>query len=334
MKKNLGWVLSPVLLPCLFAWTLPAAEPAGVAVTASKEHIEFSIGKDLVARYYIAPSVAKPYLWPLNAPGGVPVTRAWPLEKGQAGESTDHVHQKSAWFGHGNVIPEGIELKDKVKGIEGVDFWSEAKGHGNIVCTQTGEPKLDKNHGQITTHNEWRTADGIKIIDETRTIHLYDLGGARLFVFDIDLHASVAPITFGDTKEGSFAVRVSDEIRQLKGNGKLVNAEGKTGEPGCWGQVSKWCDYSGTIAEKPVGIAIFDDPANPAPACWHSRGYGLHAANPFGREKSGFPAMQGKKDLVKLAKGDHFKLRYGLLVHTGDVKDGKVAEYYQKFTSR
>lgn len=171
----------------------------------------------------------------------------------------------------------------------------------------------------------------MKILDESRTIHLYDFGKARLFVFDIDLHANVVPITFGDTKEGAMGVRVNDAIREEKRLGRIENAEGKKTERNCWGRLSKWCDYSGTIDGKPVGIAILDDPNNPYLACWHSRGYGLMAANPFGRVLSGFSAMQDKKDRVKLAKGDHLKLRYGILLHEGDAKEGKVEECFAKF---
>jgi hypothetical protein len=253
------------------------------------------------------------------------------MEPAKPGESTDHIHQKSAWFCHGDVIPEGLDLKHRIKGVEGVDFWSEAPGHGVIACKEVGDAKSDKNHGSIATRNEWRTADDVKILDEARTIYLYDLGDARLIVFDIDLHASVAPITFGDTKEGAFGVRVSDAIREEKSKGVLENAEGKKSERNCWGRNSKWCDYSGVIDGKKAGIAILDDPGNPFPACWHSRGYGLMAANPFGRVLSGFPAMQDKKDLVKLAKGNHLKLRYGILLHRGDAKEGKVEENFVRF---
>jgi hypothetical protein len=98
--------------------------------------------------------------------------------------------------------------------------------------------------------------------------------------------------------------------------------------------VAAWCDYSGPIGEKTAGIAILADPSNPVPTCWHSRGYGLMAANPFGRAKSGFPAMKGKTDLVKLAKGEHLKLRYGILLHTGDATQGQVAEMYKKFAAK
>jgi hypothetical protein len=327
------WKMTLLALLVLVAGTasLSSADSAAVNIQATKDHIDFLIGKDMVGRYHIAASVAKPYFWPLNAPNNLTVTRGWPMEKGLPNESTDHIHQKSAWFCHGDVIPEGLELQDKIKGVEGVDFWSEGKGHGRIVCTQVSEPKLDKNHGQITTRNEWRTAAGAKVMDEVRTLHLYDLGGARLLVLDIDLHASVVPITFGDTKEGSMGIRINDTIREQKGKGKLENADGKVSERECWGQKSAWCDYSGPLGDKTVGLAILDDPSNPYPACWHSRGYGLSAANPFGRGKSGFPAMKGKTDLVKLAKGEHLKLRYGLLIHMGDAKEGKVADIYQQF---
>src|SRR5262249_55994484 len=98
------------------------------------------------------------------------------------------------------------------------------------------------------------------------------------------------------------------------GKGKIENAEGKVGEKECWGQLSNWCDYSGPIDGKTVGVAVLDDPKNPYPACWHSRGYGLMAPTPFGRTKSAFPAMKARTDLVRLAKGEHLRLRYRMVL--------------------
>lgn len=325
------------LLGAVLAGLLPlaAADSAAVAISVTTDHLDFLAVQDRVGRYQFAAStdtrLAKPYLWPLHGPGGVQMTRDWPLKKGMAGESIDHVHQKSAWFCHGDVIPEGLEITNKPKGVEGIDFWAEGKGHGWIVCREHAEPKLANNHGSIVTRNEWQTADGRKVLDEVRTIRFYNFGETRLFVFDIDLHASVMPVTFGDTKEGSFGIRINDKITEKSGNGKLENADGKIGEKNCWGQLSAWCDYSGPLGGKTVGLAILDDPKNPYPACWHSRGYGLMAANPFGRKKSEFPAMKGRTDLVRVDKGAHLKMRYGLLIHPGDAKQGKVAEYFERF---
>jgi hypothetical protein len=325
---------------------LAAAEGqgAGVAIVPGAGSIDFLLRGELVTRYHISAKVAKPYFWPLNAPGGIPMTRAWPMEKGQTGGSTDHVHQKSVWFAHGDVIPEGIAVvSNKTRKIAGVDFWTEEAGHGRIVCTDVDAPVVTAGHGQVATHNEWRTADGVKLLDETRVIHLYDPGEAyRLVVIEIDLHATVAPITFGDTDEGTMGVRVSDALAEQvrldkerkKGTGRLENAEGKTGEKGCWGMVSAWCDDSGPIDGRAYGLAILADPANPYPSCWQSRNYGLMAANPFAREHSGYPAMKGRTDLVKLPKGEHLKLRYGLLIHPGDAAQGKVAEQFERFAGK
>jgi hypothetical protein len=318
----------------LFAVPLVAADPTPVKMKVSETTIEFTIGDELVTTYHIrGEGLAKPYLWPMNAPGGVPVTRGWPMQKGLPKESTDHVHQKSAWFCHGDVIPEGLELKvkSKDKNVHGVDFWSETPGHGTIACVEVGELKPAGDHVGVKTHNEWRAPDGTKVLDEDRTITVHNLGDARLIVFDIDLHASVCPITFGDTKEGSMGVRVSDEIKVTGGNGTYVNAQGGVNEKDVWGRRSDWNDYFGKVGGQAVGIAMFDDPRNKYRACWHSREYGLMAANPFGRAKAGFPDVKGSTELVKMAKGDHLKLRYGILLHSGDEKMGKVAERFAAF---
>jgi len=326
MRINAFAMLSLLMIsPCALA----GDQKARVTIVPAEDHVDFLVGGKLVGRYHIGPKVAKPYLWPLLAPGGVAITRAWPMEPAKKGDSTDHPHQKSAWFCHGDVIPEGLDLKQKVKGVKGVDFWSETKGHGVVACTEVSPPVNRGDRASIKTRNEWRTADGTKIMDETRVLRLFDLGKTWLLVFDIDLYASVVPIVFGDTKEGSFGVRVSDSIVAARGKGKIENADGKTGERDCWGRLSAWCDYSGPIEGKTTGIAIFEEPSN-TPACWHVRGYGLMAANPFGRDRS-FPAMKGRTDLVRINRGEHLRLRYGILLHQGDAQSGQVGEMYRRF---
>lgn len=296
---------------------------------ASNESVDLKAGDELVARFHIGPSVAKPYFWPVHAPGGVPVTRAWPMKKGSPGETTDdHVHQKSAWFCHGDVIPEGLSVfPSSDKRVKGVDFWSETPGHGVIkVVSSSPDGK--------TYELSWTDSKGKKILDEVRALDAVILpGGGRLLVMRTTLTASVCPITFGDTKEGSFGVRVHDQMRlAAKGEkNRMVTSSGGDGDKTVWGSVADWCDYSGLVGGKHVGIAIFSHPSNSSPASWHSRGYGLMAANPFGRNGAGFPAMKGKTDLLKIAKGESLTLVYGLYLHTGDSVSGKVAEAYATF---
>jgi hypothetical protein len=322
----------------------PAAEVSAAVV---KDGIEFRSGTQTVAKYVTDPRYSKPFLYPLLAPGGVPVTRGWPIVKGLPGDvTTDHVHQKSVWFCHGDVIPEGMELKVKTteRHGRGVDFWSEAKDkdgtrrHGQMTVVKIGEPKqLAKDHVSVETHNEWKTPDGVKIMDEVRVIHFVESDAGRLFGFEITLQATVCPITFGDTKEGSFGIRTHDALRpSLKDGATITTAEGKSiaapkkDNLPIWGHPSAWIDYSGTVDGKPVGIAVFDHPSNPQ-SNWHVRVYGLNAANPFGRDKSGFPSQKGKTELLKIAKGGGLKLKYAVYAHTGDVKSGKVMEAYEEF---
>jgi hypothetical protein len=274
------------------------------------------------------------------------VTRAYPMEPARPGGTSDHIHQKSVWFCHGDVIPEGIEVKIKAgeKSNKGVDFWSETKDkdgtkrYGQMTCVKIGEPKtIGKNHISIETQNEWFTPDGVKMLDEVRTIHFIERPEGRMFAFDIVLKADVCPIRFGDTKEGSFGIRTHDDLRPLQKTGATVtSAEGVVIAPpvmdnlSVWGRPSAWIDYSGSVDGKPVGITVFDHPNNPH-ANWHARAYGLNGANPFAREGSGFPSQKGQKELFKIEKGGELKLKYAVYAHSGDVKSGKVAEAFEEF---
>lgn len=335
-----SWLFATVVLaPSL-------AHADDVSATVGKDEIEFKSGSVVVAKYVTDTKYPKPFLYPVLAPGNVPVTRGYPIEPGTPGGSNDHIHHKSVWFCHGDVIPEGLELKIKTsdKSGKGVDFWSETKDkdgtkrHGQIKCVKLHEPKVvSKNHVSVETQNEWVTPDGVKIMDEVRVIHFIERPEGRLFTFDVTLKATLYPIRFGDTKEGSFGIRIHDAMRPTEKTGATITTtEGKVIQPpakdnlAVWGYPAAWVDYSGTVDGKAVGITVFDHPNNPK-ASWHARAYGLNAANPFGREASGFPSQKGKTELLKIEKGSELKLKYAVYAHTGDTKTGKVAEVYEGF---
>jgi hypothetical protein len=302
-----------------------------LSVKESPGVLAFYSGDKLITKFQYE-GYTKPIFFPVQSPAGARLTRNWPIVKDTPNEATDHPHQKSAWFVHGDIVAEGIESKSPPKGVKGFDFWSENAGAGKVVCTGVKITKREPKHIVVVTKNEWRSAEGTKILDETRTIHVRQLDGAWLIVVDSDLFASVATLVYEDTKEGSFGLRINESIKGKNG-GKIQNAEGKIGEKECWGYPSDWCDYSGNIDGKVAGVAILCDPKNPYPSCFHVRDYGLMAANPFGRGKSGFPAMKGRSDLVRQEKGQHLHFRYGYLLHDGDAAAGRVARHFSEFVT-
>ncbi len=322
---------------CCLAAGLQAGELQAVV---KPDRVTFLDGQAVITEYFTAQSVAKPYFWPVNAPGEIPVTRAWPMAKGTKGETTDHVHQKSAWFCHGDVIPAGLELKTRSadQHVKGVDFWSEAKGHGKIVVTEVGKPSVVDGEVQVATKNDWRSADDDTILQEERTIRVSRVEAGYLIALDVKLLATNYTVTFGDTKEGSMGIRIADDLRcNLATGGTITSATGAVAKPGTkgtlklWGELADWHDYSGSRNEQSLGLAVFDHTKNAFRSAWHTRDYGLMAANPFGRKGSGFPSQKNLTELVQLKKGDSLVLHYALYAHTGDAETGKVAAAYHAF---
>src|SRR5947209_15675754 len=71
----------PPVAPAISA---PAGGEKGAVIEPHKDHLDLMVRGKLVGRYHVAPAQAKPYLWPLNAPNGMALTRAWPMEPAPA----------------------------------------------------------------------------------------------------------------------------------------------------------------------------------------------------------------------------------------------------------
>ena len=295
-----------------------AASRAGVQINRLEDRLRVEINGGLFTEYFFK-DVPRPYCYPLIGPGNAPMTRNWPM-KDTPGEEHDHHHHRSLWFAHG--------------AMNGQDFWSEEKAFGKTVHQDFLEVKSGQDVGVIKSTNNWVAADGTVVCTDERTLRIYNPGNAneRVLDFDITLFASKGPLTFGDTKEGTMAVRLAETMR-LKGKvsqGHIVNSAGvRDGQT--WGKRADWCDYYGPVEGKTVGIAIFDHPQNPRhPTWWHVRDYGLFAANPFGQHDfESLPDKTAGKLTVPAGKSVTFRYRFYL--HEGDEEQAKVAERYKEY---
>ena len=301
----------------------PPAAPSkqGVQITTLPDRLRVEINGQLFTEYFYK-DVPRPYCYPLMGPGEVAMTRNWPM-KDAPNEEHDHKHHRSLWFAHG--------------AINGHDFWSEDRDFGKTVHEDFLEVTSGQEVGIIKERNKWVTAQGELVCTDERTLRFYNPGTApeRVMDFEITFHPANGDLTFGDTKEGTMAVRLAETMR-LKGKvgkGHIVNSAGVR-DGNTWGKRAEWCDYYGPVDGKIVGIAIFDDPRNPRhPTTWHVRDYGLFAANPFGLHD--FEKLADKKagDLVVPA-GKSVTFRYRFYLHEGDEQQAKVGEKYRTYIAK
>ena len=310
---------------CLFAAValLNSASPALAAeitlTTESNGDVTVKCDGKLFTRYLLC-SKTKPVLYPVIGPEGQAMTRQFPLEEALPTEKADHPHQRSVWFTHGDV--------------NGLSFWHEPGSFGNkeVPYGTVKHVEFKKCDGNtIIADNQWLDMDGQILLTETREITFGADDQVRWFDWTSAVTAQQDQVTLGDTKEGTFGVRVAGSMKvSSKLGGKIVNCDGLTDDD-AWGKPAKWVDYTGPVDGKTVGIAIFNSPASYGfPTHWHVRGYGLFAANPFGLHDF-YGKESGKNGSVTLKKGESLTFKYRVVLHTGDTKSAKIADLYEKY---
>jgi len=327
---------------CAGLLALPVA--GQVKITASGDKVAVQIAGKPFTDFYVAgeafhAKVTKPYLWPLRAASGTPITRAWPMEETadeqaekkpqkKGPPASDHPHQRGLWFAH--------------ESVNKLDFWNnEWSYHIDDNRPNLGRMNLKgpvkvtsgKNSGTITAAFEWTEIEGNNpILNEQRVMTFYDDPKLRYFDVDLTLQAIVR-VVFGDAKDGAFGIRMRPALQEDKGHAEISNADGLVGEKALWGKPSNWCDYSGEVNGEKLGVAILDHPENPRhPARWHARAYGLFAANPFGI--AAFTNDKSHDGSITLEPGKSLRYRYRVVIHPGTAKDADIASLYAKYAKQ
>ncbi len=313
-------------LSFLLALCTPAL--ADVTVTEKPDRVSIEINGQLFTEYRHgdAPHV---YYWPVLGPGGVKMTRSYPMEKAE-GEETDHVHHRSLWFSHGQV--------------NGVDFWGEAASYkgtpkhpvGKIEHVKVLAAESGKKSGLLRTEVKWSAPDGSVPLRGEQVLRVFDTPATeRVCDMEITLIAGDKDVTLGDTKEGTAGIRIAESMR-LKahkgpGKGTILNSEGAEGGK-VWGQKAKWVTMSGPIGEKVYSITMLDHPSNLRhPTRWHARDYGLFAANPFCESEMDKSQPKNSGDYV-LKAGQKLTLKYRIAFTEGDGAAAKSADRWKEFS--
>lgn len=293
-------MLSAAFLAVCFAQSGTAAEPT-VKLTQKDSNVEVSIDGTPFTVLNFAKDQRKPYFHPVNGPDGTFISR--PLENPK-----DHPHHKGLWF--------SVDEVNKSR------HWME---RSQIQPVEVKILQAEGNPAKLEMTSIWKADDGRDLLTEKTTVSIF---ANRLIIYDAILKAEKEPVEFEDTKEGMFAFRFRDELREKVG-AHVSNADGLQTTQECWGKESDWVDYYGTVEDKTVGVALFDHPLNFHRSRYHVRDYGLFAISPFGQHAYTNGALP--KDPIHLPTGSFVRLRYGAYIHSGNTDEGKVKETYQQF---
>jgi hypothetical protein len=339
--------MKKVLLPLtvlLLALTMSHAQKKAATDRIQLRHdeagkrVDITIdGKPFTSYIYPGPDVIKkPVLNPIRTAQGTPVTRGYPLEP-RAGERVDHPHHVGMWLNYGDV--------------NGHDFWNNSNDvgdhpgpFGTIVHRSIKTMKGGKDRGELTITADWLDKDSRPMMQETTTFYFSGSGNQRIIDRLTTLKALTEDVHFKDNKEGMVAIRVRRELEHPSNkpevftdasgkatsvptmnnegvSGRYRSSEGVEGED-VWGKRAKWMNLSGKVGDEKISVAIIDHPQNVGyPTYWHSRGYGLYAANTLG-----WKAMSnGKEELnYKLPAGKSVTFRYRMVVTSGEATDNQL----------
>ncbi len=247
-------------------------------------------------------SARRPYLYPVIGPDGVGLT-----ELGKPHDPTgSHAHHYSLWVAHASV--------------GGKNFWSERGGtivHDAFELMEDG-PLF----ARLVERNKWMSASA-EVLRERRTLTFHATPpDHRLIDVDLELSAPAAePVVVGKSTFGFLAVRVAQSMTVFDGGGEIRNAGGARNERDVHLRKSEWIDLSGPIAPgRWGGVAILDHPSNPNhPATWHCRDDGWAGAS---------VAAEGP---ITIEPSKPLRLRYRVLLHSGDAAQGEVARRYDEY---
>jgi hypothetical protein len=311
-----------------------------LSLNKEERRVDISVDGKPFTSYIWPTTLKKPVLFPLRSAAGTELTRGFPP---RPGERADHPHHVGLWFNYGDV--------------DGIDFWNNSDATagkpkmGTIVHTGVTHLQNGKGHGELDVTADWVKDDNTVMLKEQTRLVFRATNDARIIDRISTLTAGDKPVTFNDSKEGMYGMRVRRQLEMpvpgggefTDGSGKVtkvaaldntgvtgtyLTSEGKAGKD-AWGTRGNWCALSGTVDNEPVTIVIFDHPSNPNhPAYWHARDYGLFSVNPLGRH--GYDDKQPDAHFtIDAGKSQRFVFRV-LLLH-GKPTAAEIEARYKDF---
>jgi hypothetical protein len=296
MKKL--WFATLIVACLMIVIPLSAAKITAVKVGAK---INVTIDNKFFTSYIFTDDEKYPFFYPVNGPvSGGSVTSM---------RNAEYPHHSSLFF--------GCDL------VNGGNYWQEGLERGRIISVNAEIKKQGGDTLLITDECIWSRPGAISPVKDTRTITITT---PSVTVNQIDIEITMEmliDVTIKKTNHSLFSVRMAADL-SVKNGGTMINAEGVKSEKDTFGKNSPWMDFYGKRGDATEGLAIFQHPSNPwYPSPWFTRDYGFMSPTPMYWPENGTETI--------LKKGTVLKLRYRVLVHSGDHNQAKIAEAFEKY---
>jgi hypothetical protein len=270
-----------------------AGHPALVHIKGEK--VSFYQGARLLFEYRYSADRPKPYVHPLCAPDGTPMTLDGP---------PNHPHRRGLMIGWND--------------INGFQFWGEKGPRQGVIAHQRFDEIREKPPASITALNHW-IADGNVLLVERRTVRVLPLASDHVALeWESELTAHGQAVTLSAEKHPYDGLG----IRFIAGmdKGQVLNSKGTADVEHSSGEAANWCAYSGGA----YGCAIFDHPANPR----HPTAFFV-MNQPFGY----LSAAPSFREPFRLNSAESLRFRYAVLSFPGAPQRDRLDGLFKKWTA-
>jgi len=267
--------------------------------TGSK--INVTIDNRFFTSYIFSDDEKYPFFYPVNGPvSGGSVTSM---------RNGEYPHHSSLFF--------GCDM------VNGGNYWQEGLERGRIISVNAEVNKQGGDTAIITNECIWSRPGAESPVKDSRTIIITSPSATvRQIDFNISLEI-LNDVTIKKTNHSLFSARIAADL-SVKNGGIMINAEGMKSEKDTFGKRSAWMDYYGKRGDSVEGLAIMQHPSNPLyPSPWFTRDYGFISPTPMYWPENGSE--------IFIEKGTVINLRYRVIIHSGDERQAKIAESFEKY---
>ena len=297
-----------------------------VSAEDTGEAVQLSVGGKNVLAYHYAltpvPEEVSPlyqrggYVHPLWSPDGGVLTRIQP---------PDHYHHYGIWNPWTKTEFEGREI----------DFWNLYKGQGTVRVKDVPFATNGNVFGSVTALHEHVVLDTLDAakdkvaLNEAWDIRVWNADPeAEVFLVDFTSTmrcATASPFTIKEYRYEGFSIRANEKWNDQTAT--LITSEGYDKSDGN-GTRARWCDIKGPTQAGTSGALFITHPSNynypEQVRIWPT---GMNE----GKENVYFNFNPTQDRDWKLEPGNHYTLKYRMMVYDGEIDKATAERYWYDF---